>query len=439
MNVLVIGSGGREHALCWKIKQSPLVNKVYCAPGNGGIAGIAECVSIKADDLSELLAFALDRAIGLTVVGPEVPLVAGIVNTFERAGLKIFGPTRAAAKLEGSKVYAKEFMAYYKIPTARYISCASIDAAKSALPLFSLPVVVKADGLAAGKGVVICQSRKDAEDALRAIMADQIFKHAGARVVIEEFLTGEEASILAICDGKDFVLLDSSQDHKRIFDNDEGPNTGGMGAYSPAPVVTSSLMGDIVKKVIQPVVAGMAKEGFPFKGVLYAGIMVTKDGPKVLEFNVRFGDPETQAILPRLKTDLVELMILAVEGRLKDKKLEWDKRTCMCVVLAAGGYPGEYETDHVIKGLDTLPREAVVFHAGTKNRDNEVVTAGGRVLGVTALGEDVAGAIKNVYQAVEKISFTGCHYRKDIGKKALEKNPAKDQRSKTKNDSAKSP
>jgi phosphoribosylamine--glycine ligase len=421
MKILVIGSGGREHALVWKIRQSPRVSKVYCAPGNGGIAGLAECVALKADNVSGLLEFALEHSIDLTVVGPEVPLVLGIVDAFEKAGLKIFGPSKVAAQLEGSKVFAKDFMARYNVPTARYAVFEHLEAAQAALSGFSLPVVVKADGLAAGKGVVICQTRKEAEDALKAIMFDRIFKDAGAKVVIEEFLVGEEASILAVCDGKHFRLLDSSQDHKRVFDNDQGPNTGGMGAYSPAPVVTSELWRLITDKVFQLVIDGMITDGHPFKGILYAGIMVTKEGPKVLEFNVRFGDPETQAILPRIKTDIVDVILASVEGRLKDFTFDWDNRPCVCVVMAAGGYPGEYSKGKVIRGLDQVPQDAIVFHAGTKKQGEKIVTSGGRVLGVTALGTGIAEAIQNAYKAVEKISFEGCHYRRDIGIKALAK------------------
>jgi phosphoribosylamine--glycine ligase len=421
MNVLVIGSGGREHALVWKIRQSPRVSRVYCAPGNGGIAGLAECVAIKADDVPGLLEFALEHSIDLTVVGPEVPLVLGIVDAFETAGLKIFGPSKAAAQLEGSKVFAKDFMARHHIPTAKYRSFDRYDEAQAAVPEFTHPVVVKADGLAAGKGVSITTSAVSTSGTITLMMRDQVFKEAGKTIVIEEFLEGEEASILAVCDGKKYLLLDSSQDHKRIFDNDQGPNTGGMGAYSPAPVVTPELWKTIADTIIAPVVKGMRDEGHPFKGILYAGIMVTKDGPKVLEFNVRFGDPETQAVLPRLKTDLVEVMLASVDGRLKGLKLEWDQRACVSVVMAAGGYPGEYTTGKTISGLDQVPKDAIVFHAGTKKQGEKIVTSGGRVLGVTALGAGIADAIKNAYQAVGKISFEGCQYRRDIGKKALKR------------------
>lgn len=419
MKILVIGSGGREHALCWKISQSPLLTRLYCAPGNGGISPFAECVPIKADDIVALADFAHQENIDLTIVGPEMPLVAGIVDLFEEEGLKIFGPSKAAARLEGSKVFAKNFMKRWEIPTARYATFMDVKAALAYVAVQTYPLVVKASGLAAGKGVIVCQNKAEAEDAIKKIMTDKIFQSAGSHVVIEEFLEGEEASILAVCDGKDFLLLDSAQDHKHIFDNDQGPNTGGMGAYSPAPVITPELTDEITRTIIRPVIEGMAEEEAPFKGILYAGIMVTKDGIKVLEFNTRFGDPETQVILPRLKTDIIEMVLASVEGRLSGMKLEWDKRSCVCVVMAAGGYPGEYTTGKNIIGLNRQWMDAMVFHAGTKNDGDHVLTAGGRVLGVTALGMDIAGAIKNAYGVAEQISFDGCQYRRDIGKKAL--------------------
>ncbi|NTV29672.1 MAG: phosphoribosylamine--glycine ligase [Candidatus Omnitrophica bacterium] len=419
MNILVVGSGGREHALCWKIRQSPRVKKLYCAPGNGGIESIAECVDIKAYDIVALADFAHAHAIDLTVVGPEVPLVEGIVDLFEEEELKIFGPTKAAARLEGSKVFAKSFMKRWEIPTARYAAFTDLSAAIAGLKNFTMPVVVKADGLAAGKGVIIAQTSASAEAALNSIMADRVFKEAGKRVVIEEFLTGEEASVLVVSDGKDFVLLESSQDHKRVFDNDEGPNTGGMGAYSPAPVVTPDLLKEIAATIIRPVLDGMADEEAPFRGILYCGIMVTPEGPKVLEFNTRFGDPETQAVLPRLKSDIVELMLAATEGRLKDFSLKWDSRACVCVVLAAGGYPGEFATGQQILGLSDVPAEAMVFHAGTRKEGGKILTAGGRVLGVTALGAGIEEAISKVYAAAGQVVFEGRHCRQDIGRKAL--------------------
>ena len=421
MKILVIGSGGREHALVWKLKQSPRVSEIFCAPGNGGIAGLAQCVDIKADDVPALLKFVQDNKIGLTVVGPEVPLVRGVVDAFEKGGLKIFGPSKAAAMLEGSKVFAKDFMVRHHVPTAKYLSFDTFEAAVAGLDEFAFPLVVKADGLAAGKGVIICLTKAEAKAALSEIMAKKVFKDAGVRVVIEEFLVGEEASILAVADGKDFIILESSQDHKRIFDDDKGPNTGGMGAYSPAPVVTPALMKKISSQVIKPVIDGMKREGMPFKGILYAGIMVTRHGPKVLEFNTRFGDPETQAVLPRLKSDLVDVMIASVEGRLAGMRLQWDRRPCVCVVMAAGGYPGDHATGKVITGLENVSADAVVFHAGTRKDGDFIVTSGGRVLGVTALGKNIADAIKNVYAAVGKIAFDGVQYRRDIGKKALDR------------------
>lgn len=419
MKILVVGSGGREHALCWKIKQSPLVTRLYCAPGNAGISSIAECVAIQADDIIALADFAHQENIDLTVVGPEVPLVKGIVDLFEEEGLKIFGPSKAAARLEGSKVYAKNFMKRWDIPTASYATFTDMNKALEYALQQKYPLVIKASGLAAGKGVIIAQQKEDAQRAIKNMMSDKIFKDAGNSIVIEEFLEGEEASILAIADGKDFVLLESSQDHKRIFDDDLGPNTGGMGAYSPAPVITPSIAEEIARVVIRPVIEGMAEEEAPFKGVLYAGIMMTKNGIKVLEFNTRFGDPETQAILPRLKTDLVELMMACVNGQLSQKALEWEKKSCVCVVMAAGGYPGDCAVGKPILGLDGQWKNVVVFHSGTKMEDKRILVSSGRVLGITALGEDIADAIKHAYIAVGAISFDGCQYRKDIGKKAL--------------------
>jgi len=421
MKILVIGSGGREHALCWKIKQSSKVTHLYCAPGNGGISEIAQCVDIKADDIVALADFVHQEKIDLTVVGPEVPLVAGIVDLFEEEGLRVFGPSKAAARLEGSKVFSKNFMKRWEIPTAKYASFSDMNAALSYLAEVRCPVVVKASGLAAGKGVIICHDRQQAETAVRQIMGERIFKDAGTSLVVEEFLEGEEVSVLAVCDGKDFLLLQSSQDHKRVFDDDKGPNTGGMGAYSPAPVATPGLLKTIAETIIRPVVEGMAEEGSPFKGILYAGVMVTSEGPKVLEFNTRFGDPEAQAILPRLKTDLVDVLLASAEGRLGDVVLEWDDRACVCVVMASGGYPGEYAAGREIEGLLDVPAETIVFHAGTRRDGEKVLTSGGRVLGVTALGEGIALAIEKAYAGVARISFDGAHWRKDIGKRALER------------------
>lgn len=421
MKVLVIGSGGREHVLCWKFKQSAEVKKLYCAPGNGGIAQIAECVDLKVEDIAGLLKFAKKNKIDLTVVGPEGPLVAGIVDEFEKAGLTIFGPNKLAAQLEGSKVFAKEFMHRRNIPTATFKIFDDYKEAKEFLAKAQFPLVVKAEGLAAGKGVVVCQTLKQAEEAIVQIMKDKIFKEAGKRVVIEECLEGEEVSILAISDGENHVILDSAQDHKRIFDDDLGPNTGGMGAYSPAPIATSDLLKKIETRVIEPTIRGMSREGFPFKGVLYAGIMITVNGPMVLEYNVRFGDPEAQAVLPRLKNDLAELLLAAAEGRLNEVSLAWDPRSCVCVVMSSGGYPNKYQTGKEITGLDKVSKKSdtIVFHAGTQKDGDTILTSGGRVLGVTGLGDGVEEAINKAYTAVDKIKFDHCFFRRDIGEKAL--------------------
>lgn len=423
MKILVIGSGGREHALVWKISQSKQVEEIFAAPGNAGIAQLAKCVDIGATDIDELVSFAKDNNIDLTVAGSEAPLVKGIVDIFEKENLRIFGPTALAARLEASKVFAKQIMLKAGVPTA---SCEIFDdfqQAKDYIKTQDLPLVIKADGLAQGKGVIIVKTQQEALDAVTSIMEDKIFGDAGNKVIIEECLVGEEASILVLCDGENFLPLVSSQDHKRIFDNDQGPNTGGMGAYSPAPVVSAKLMKEILKTVIKPVVKEMIKIGSPYKGVLYAGIMVTEDGPKVLEFNVRFGDPETQAILPRLKSDLVEVMQAVIDGELNRIKLRWTKESCACAVLSSGGYPGQYEKGKEITGLDEFKdiKDVIIFHAGTKLENNKVLTNGGRVLGVTALGKNIEEAIKKSYQAVGKIKFEGMHFRRDIGQKAIMK------------------
>ena len=427
MKILVIGSGGREHALCWKIAKSKLCDKLYCAPGNGGISETAEIVNIKTDDITGLLNFAKERKIDLTVVGPEIPLVAGIVDKFESEGLKIFGPSKKCALIEGSKVFSKELMKKRNIPTADFKVFDNADEALKYLAGKQAPLVVKADGLCAGKGVVVCKTIMAAQDAVKEIMVKKIFGHAADRVIIEECLIGEEASIIVVSDGKNIVPLASSQDHKRVFDGDKGPNTGGMGAYSPAPVVTGALFKEIVDKVVSPVIEGFAKENNPYKGALYAGMMVTKDGPKVLEFNARFGDPETQVIMPRLKSDLVELMMRSIDGKLENYSLEWDPRPCVSVVAASGGYPGNYEKGLEIKGVDSARtlKNVVIFHAGTKtgrrstDGSNTFLTDGGRVLNVTALGSDIKDAVNNCYDALGKISFDGMHYRRDIGFRAV--------------------
>ncbi|MFA5287563.1 MAG: phosphoribosylamine--glycine ligase, partial [Candidatus Omnitrophota bacterium] len=421
---------GREHALVWKIAQSKLVDKIFCAPGNAGIAKIAECVDIKAEDILRLLDFARREKIDLTVVGPEVPLALGIVDEFLKYNLKIFGPNKSAARMEGSKIFSKELMAKYNVPTADFKVFDDLDEAKNYINKIGAPCVIKADGLAAGKGVVVAKTIEEAIAAAESILKDKIFGEAGKRIIVEECLQGEEASILVFTDSKTVLPLASAQDHKRAFDNDQGKNTGGMGAYSPAPIVTKELFKEILEKVIYRTIDGLAKEGIEYKGVLYAGIMITKDGPKTLEFNARFGDPETQSILPRLKSDLVEVMLAISEGKLsRVGALDWDPRASVCVVCASGGYPGNYEKDKVIVGLEDTEKmkDINIFHSGTKFRvindvgqrqEVEYLTNGGRVLGVTGLGETIKAAIDNTYQAVEKISFEGMHYRKDIGYKA---------------------
>ncbi len=420
MNILVIGSGGREHALCWKIKQSPKCKKLYCAPGNGGIAQLAECANIAVDDVEGLLKFALDKKIDLTVVGPELSLVKGIVDVFAQKGLKIFGPSQAAAQLEGSKVYCKEFMHRRNIPTATYKIIDNAAAAQAFVVKAQYPLVVKADGVAAGKGVYVCKDLKEAQTAIEEIMVQKIFGAAGDKVVIEECLVGEEASVLAISDGKHFLVLPTAQDHKRIFDEDLGPNTGGMGTFSPNPLVTVDVLNQIIARIIEPAIRGMYQEGYFFKGVLYAGVMLTADGPKTLEFNTRFGDPETQCILPRLRSDLVDILLAACDGRLDETHVKWDEQACVCVVIASGGYPGKYQNGYEIKGLDAIADvETIVFHAGTKNDGGTLVTNGGRVLGVTSLGPTLKQARIKAYEAVDQISFDHIFFRRDIGVKVL--------------------
>lgn len=425
MNILVVGSGGREHALCWKIKQSPKVKRLYCAPGNGGIAQIAECVDIAVDDVNLLLQFALRKQIDLTVVGPEAALVAGVVDAFAQKGLKIFGPSKAASALEGSKVFSKEFMRRRNIPTAIYKIFDDSTKALAFLEQAQFPLVVKADGIAAGKGVYVCAGLKEAKVAIDEIMVQKIFGTAGSRIVIEECLEGPEASVLAICDGKHFLVLPTVQDHKRIFDDDIGPNTGGMGTFSPNPLVTAEVLDQIIARVIEPAIRGMYHEGHPFKGVLYAGLMLTNDGPKALEFNVRFGDPETQCILPRLQSDIVEIFLAACDDRLHEIKVKWDESPCVCVVIASGGYPGKYQNGYPISGLEKIKdQDTFVFHAGTKNDGGTLVTHGGRVLGVAAIGASLEAAATKAYNAVDKISFEHMFFRRDIAGKTLKEKPA---------------
>ncbi|MFM7058103.1 MAG: phosphoribosylamine--glycine ligase [Planctomycetota bacterium] len=422
MKILVVGSGGREHAIVWKLKQSPLVTQVWCAPGNAGTGLDAENVPIPADDIPRLLRFARERSIDLTVVGPEAPLVAGLADEFRKHGLVVFGPSAAAARLEGSKVFTKKLLRRASIPTADFaVFTRYADAERYIEEGPEQPLVVKADGLAAGKGVSVCATRAEARAAARSILVDRIFGTAGNQVVIEECLTGHEASILAIVDGDTIVPLDSAQDHKRALDGDRGPNTGGMGAYSPAPIVTAEIMDEIVRRILVPTVHTMKVEGHPFNGVLYAGLMLTPAGPKVLEFNVRLGDPETQPVLMRLKSDLAHVLHLAATGRLHElESLDWDPRPAVCVVMASAGYPGEYRTGHPISGLAAADQvaDAKVFHAGTAIRDSDVVNTGGRVLGVTACGDTVAAARASAYEAVDRISWTGAWCRRDIAVKA---------------------
>jgi phosphoribosylamine--glycine ligase len=417
MRVMVVGGGGREHALVWKIAQSPRVEEIFCTPGNAGIKKIARCVDISAEDIKALADFAEKKSIDLTVVGPEAPLVEGIVDEFEARGLKAFGPNKAASQIEGSKVFAKNLMEKYNIPTAAFrVFDNSIDAINY-IDKMDAPLVVKAEGLAAGKGVVVAKDKDTAVSAVKSIMEQRIFGKAGARVVIEEYLEGPEVTVLSFCDGKIAVPMVSSRDHKRVFDNDEGPNTGGMGAISPAPAYSMELAEVVEKEIIQKTVEAMAAEGIPFKGVLYTGLMLTKNGPRVLEYNCRFGDPETQVVLPRLKTDLIDIMEACMDGNLEKMRIEWKDEKAICVVLASGGYPGPYEKGKVIEGLSEAEAEgALVFHAGTAEKKGKIVTAGGRVLGVTALGETEDKARQEAYDAISKISFEDMHYRKDIGK-----------------------
>ena len=425
MKVLIIGNGGREHALAWKAAQSPLVTKVFVAPGNAGTAlePNLENINIKANDISGLLNFAQQQQIDLTIVGPEVPLVLGVVDSFQKAGLKIFGPTKSAAQLEGSKAFTKDFLARHQIPTAEYQNFTEIDPALAYIRDKGAPIVIKADGLAAGKGVIVAMTLEEAEDAVRDMLAGNAFGDAGHRVVIEEFLEGEEASFIVMVDGKHVEPMATSQDHKRVGDGDTGLNTGGMGAYSPAPVVTDEVFTKVMEQIIYPTVNGMAQEGNVYVGFLYAGLMIDKQGnPKVIEFNCRFGDPETQPIMMRMQSDLIELCLAAINGKLNTVKSNWDRRPALGVVMAAGGYPGEYNTQDTIIGLpnESTP-DCKVFHAGTSFEKGHVLTNGGRVLCVTALGNTVLEAQQRAYQQVDKIHWHGCFYRHDIGYRAIER------------------
>lgn len=420
MKVLVVGSGGREHALCWKIAQRP-DTEVYVAPGNIGMVDVATLVNIKVDDIAGLVDFAKAEGIDLTVVGPELPLTLGIVDAFQEAGLACFGPNKAAAKLEGSKAFSKELMKKYGIPTAAFDTFTDVEKAKAFVDEIGVPCVVKADGLAAGKGVIICMTREEANKAIEDMLTDHAFGDASATIVIEEYMVGPEVSVLAFADGKSVLPMVSAQDHKRIFDGDKGPNTGGMGAYSPAPVYTEALSAEVNKTIIEPTIAAMAAEGTPFTGILYTGLMLTEKGPRVLEYNVRFGDPETQPIMVRMKSDIVALFQACVDGKLDEATLEWHDEAAVCVIVASGGYPASSEKGVPIYGLDDIAaEEAIVFHSGTAEKDGEIVTNGGRVLGVTAKDATIKGAIDKAYAAVEKINFDHMQFRRDIGARALQ-------------------
>ena len=419
MNILVIGSGGREHALFWKLSESPQADRIYAIPGN---PGMGELIDIPVTDNAAILHFAREKEIGLVVVGPEVPLMNGLVDELEAAGIPAFGPRANAAEIEGSKSFAKDLMKKYGIPTARYEVFTEAEPARAYIRREGAPIVVKADGLAAGKGVIVAMTEQEALDAVDAIMEDNSFGDAGTRVVIEEFMEGEEASLLAFTDGKVIRPMISAQDHKRAFDGDKGPNTGGMGTYAPAPVMTPEMTERAVEEILKPTIAAMAKEGRPYTGCLYLGLMMTSDGPKVVEFNARFGDPETQVVLPLLDGDLVEIMCACADGTLADVPIHWKDGAAVCVVLAAGGYPASYEKGHEITGIaDAEAMGALVFHAGTAKKDDALVTNGGRVLGVVGMGDDIASAVKAAYNAVDRISFQDAYHRKDIAHRALKR------------------
>jgi phosphoribosylamine---glycine ligase len=421
MNVLVLGSGGREHALAWKLRESQLTDSVFCAPGNAGIAQAAECLPVDLNDPAAMFELSERVDAQLTVVGPEAPLVAGVVDEFEQGGRKIIGPSKAAASLEGSKIFAKEFMQRHGIPTARSVVADDHPSALKAISEFGLPVVIKADGLAAGKGVVVARSREEAEKTLDEFMNQSVLGTVGGRLVIEECLVGEELSFIVLAGTRGFAPLVPTQDHKPVFDNDQGPNTGGMGAYSEDTILSDGLREEILRRIVQPTLEGMAEEGTPFRGFLYCGLMLTPEGPKVLEYNVRLGDPETQPIMMRLRSDLVELLMASLEGQLGAVEARWSPNPAVCVVMTSKGYPGKIETGHAITGLEAAEARGgvKVFHAGTVSREGRLLTAGGRVLGVTAVAEDLNSAIEKAYAAVGKIHFEGMHFRRDIGAKGV--------------------
>jgi phosphoribosylamine--glycine ligase len=421
MKVLVIGGGGREHAIVWKLAQSPQQPTLYCAPGNPGIAELATCVDIGAEDVEALVDFAEREGIDLTVVGPEAPLLAGLVDHFEQRGLKVLGPTKAAAQIEGSKSFAKALMEKANVPTANYRAFTDLEAARTYVREQGVPIVIKADGLAAGKGVVVATTLKEAERALDMMMKDKAFGESGSKVVVEEFLTGQEATVMAFVDGDTVRLMVPAQDHKPVYDGDKGPNTGGMGTYSPVPAVDDALLARVETEIIRPVIDHLKAEGTPYKGVLYAGLMLTEGGPKVIEFNARFGDPETQVVLPRLDSDLLAILQSVVDGTLAKQEIRWSDRAAVCVILAAEGYPGRYRKGDRISGLEKAGDHSFIFHAGTRTADSGIVTNGGRVLGVTGFGPDLQAAQSEAYRAVQRIHFDGMHYRKDIAEKAFRK------------------
>ncbi|MBM7557597.1 phosphoribosylamine--glycine ligase [Halanaerobacter jeridensis] len=424
MKILVIGSGGREHALTWKLKQSQKVEEVFVAPGNAGTEEIANNIAIDDTDINKLIEFAQEEEIALTFVGPEAPLVEGIVDRFKAEGLSVFGPNQDAAQLEGSKVFSKNLMKKYDIPTAKYETFTQADAAIAYIKEEGAPIVVKAEGLAAGKGVIVAETTAEAVEAVETIMVNEKFGEAGTRIVVEEFLTGEEATVLAFTDGETIVPLISSQDHKPAYDNDEGPNTGGMGAYAPAPIVDDEMLSQVKEEILEPTLDGLKQEGIEYKGLIYCGLMIEDGVPKVLEYNVRFGDPEAEAVLPLLETDLVEIAEAVNNNQLDKIDIQWSDKTSVCVIMASGGYPIDYETGEEITGIEKAEadEDTIVFQAGTAKENDKIVTAGGRVLGVTAVGDGYEDTISKAYEGVERIEFADAHYRTDIGDKALDKN-----------------
>lgn len=416
MKILVVGGGGREHAICWKLSKEANVDKIYCAPGNAGISNVAQCIDIQDSDIENLLNFAKENQIDLTIVGPEIPLVAGIVDKFEKEGLKIFGPNKKCAQLEGSKAFSKDFMIRHNLPTAKYKEYTDLDEAISEIDSFGYPVVIKADGLAAGKGVVIPENREDAITTLKEMMSDKKFGNAGDKIVVEEFLTGIETSILAFVDNDTIVPMVSSKDHKKVFEGETGLNTGGMGTFSPSKIYTEKLAKEVQEKILDKTLEGFKKDNLNYKGILFVGLMITEDGPKILEYNVRFGDPETQSVLFRLDTDLNKIISEILDNNLKNIEINYSKEEAICVMLTSGGYPENYEKGKVISGLENLDSDIVVFHSGTKFDNENIVTNGGRVIGITAKGKTVKEAAQKVYENIKKINFEKMHYRKDIWK-----------------------